>query len=809
MNRLVQDLTFAARTLGKSPGFTAVALATLALGIGANTAIFSVVNAVLLRPPPFPEPERVVAVFQTQPSEGIFTNGVSYLNYTDWVSRTHSFEELGALRMHSYTLTGHGEPSIEDAGSVTSNLFSLLHVKPMLGRALTKEDDAPGSPLVVVLGESLWRSRFGGDAAIVGKTILLDARPCEVVGVLPAAFKTPPENTPAALWVPLAQDPVFGDLQKRRAGHYLRLVGRLAPGVSIDRAQAELETVAGSLARQYPVENQGWGVRIVTLAEASVAGVKTALLVLLAAVGLVFLISCANVANLLLARSGARSREVAIRTALGAGRGRLLRQFLTESLLLGLAGGALGLALAAASLGALRGWLPADLPRAAEVRLDAPVLLFSFLASVSSAVIFGLAPALEASGANLTDALREGSLSAGESGGKRRLRSLLVIGETAFSFVLLVGASLLARSFLRLQEVSLGFDPSHVVTAGFSLPRSQYPKPEQWLTFYRELVDRLKPKPGVEGASASLPLPLYGGGLHFAFQVEGRPQDKAESDYSANYTALTEDYFRVLRVSLLQGRLLAESDAADAPKVCVVSSAFAKRFFPGESAVGRRLIFGFTHSVPREIVGVVADVKRNGLGLPSQPEMYVPFAQDPWWAAYVAIRARGDTASIGAVIRREVRALNPDLPIADIQPMTQIVYDSVALPRFRTTLLGLFGLTALLLAVIGIYGVISYSVALRTREVGIRIALGAGWGDVMRLILGQGLALTGIGLAAGLGGAILLTRFLKSLLFDVSPIDPLTYAGVALLLQGAALLACFLPARRAVRIDPSQALRCE
>ncbi len=809
MSQFGQDLRFAFRTLVKSPGFTVVALATLALGIGANTAIFSVVDAVLLRPLPFREPERLVAVFQTQAAQGIFNNGVSYLNYSDWMSQTRSFEDLGAIRMHSYTLTGRGEPAIVDAGSVTSNLFSLLHVKPLLGRTLTAEDEDPAAPLVVVLGETIWRNRFEGDMSVVGQAVLLDERPCTVVGVVPATFKTPPENPPAEMWVPLIQDPVFADLRQRRAGHYLRIVGRLRNDVPIGRAEAELATVAGNLARLYPKENEGWGVRIVPLAESLVAGVRTALLVLLGGVGLVFLIACANVANLLLVRAGARSREVAIRTALGAGRGRLLRQFLTESLLLGLAGGGLGLALAFASLKTLRAWLPADLPRVSEIQLDLRVLLFSFGASIVAAIVFGLAPALETAGTNLTDALREGSLSAGESSGRRRLRDMLVVGETAFSFILLVGAGLLGRSFLRLQDVKLGFDPSRVVTSGFSLPRSQYPRPEQWLSFYTELVGRLKAQPGFESVAASLPLPLYGGGLHFAFQVEGRPQDKAESDYSANYTALTAEYFRVLRVPLREGRLFTESDTATTPKVCIVSSAFAARFFPGESPLGRRLIFGFKESVPREIVGVVGDVKRNGLGVPSQPEMYVPFGQEPWWAAYVAIRTAGDSEQVAGVIRREVRALIPGLPIAEIQPMTRIVYDSVAQPRFRTTLLGLFGVTALLLAVIGTYGVISYSVARRTREVGIRMALGAQKGEVLRLILRQGLALTGLGLAAGIAGAMLLTRYLASLLFDISPADPATYAGVALLLLGAGCLACLLPARRAMRVDPARALRCE
>ena len=546
------------------------------------------------------------------------------------------------------------------------------------------------------------------------------------------------------------------------------------------------------------------------LAESLVAGVRTALTVLLGAVGLLFLIACVNVANLLLARSGARSREVAIRTALGAGRARLVRQLLTECLLLGVAGGALGFLAAYSGMGLLRAWLPSDLPRAAEIAIDGRVLAFSFLASLAAAAVFGLAPALQATGANLTGMLREGSLGAGESGGKRRLRDLLVLAETAVSFILLVGAGLLAKSFLRLRDVDLGFRPEHVLTAGYSLPRTQFSKPDQWVGFSTRLVERLNRLPGVEAAAAALPLPLYGGGLHFEFQIEGRaPEKAAGSDLAANYTAATPRYFAALGIPVIRGRAFSDSDAAGSPRVCIVSSAFARRYFPGEDPIGRRLVFGFTESVPREIVGVAGDVKRDGLGEASRPEMYVPFVQDPWWASYVAIRAAGDPGRLAGALREEVRALDPALPLEGVQPMTQIVAESVAQPRFRTTLLALFSVTALLLAAIGIYGVLSYSVGRRTREVGVRLALGATRGDVIRLVFRQGLGLTALGLAAGLAGALLLTRYLSSLLFEVSRWDVATYAAVAFLLLAAAALACWIPARRAMRVDPVVALRFE
>ncbi|HEY1434434.1 MAG TPA: ABC transporter permease [Thermoanaerobaculia bacterium] len=808
MSELGQDLRFGARALRKSPAFAAVALATIALGIGANTAIFSVVSAILFRPLPFPQPDALVAVFQTNPSQGIAQNGVSYPNYADWAGRARSFEDLAALRMHDYTLTGAGEPALVVAGTVTSSLFRLLRARPLAGRVLTPEDDAPGAAPVAVLGERLWRSRFGADPAVVGRPITLDGSACTIVGVLPATFKTPPEYPPAELWLALTHDPIFADLQQRRGGHYLRIYGRLGPGVRLEAAQAELATIESSLARQYPKENEGWGVALVPLAESLVGGVRRALLVLLGAVGLVFLIACANVANLLLARGSARSREVAIRQALGAGRARLVRQLLTEALLLGLAGGVLGLGVAFAGLRALRAWLPADLPRTSEIHMDGAVLLFALGTSVLAAAVFGLVPALQTSRANLSNALKDGG-AAGAGQGKRRLRGLLVVAETALSFLLLVGAGLLLRSLIRLQEVPLGFRPESVLTAGLSLPRTQYAKPEQWISFYNRLAQSLEREPGVEAAAVALPLPLSGTGLNFGFTIEGRPEAKAGSDRTANYTALTPGYFRALGVPLERGRVFTASDAAGTPRVCAISAAFARQYFGGEDPIGQRLVFGFTESVPREIVGIVGDVKRASPGAPTQPEMYVPFDQDPWWAGYVAVRVHGDPQRLASLLAARVRALDPALPISDIQPMTQIVSESIAQPRFRATLLGLFAGLALLLAVIGIYGVVSYDAGRRSREIGIRIALGARRRDVLGLVLRQGIGLTALGLAAGLAGAFALTRSVSSLLFETVPLDAATHAGVAALLLGAAVAASAIPAWRAARTDPLDALRSE
>jgi putative ABC transport system permease protein len=793
--------------LRKSPGFAAVALGTLALGIGANAAIFSVVDAVLLRPLPYGSPERLVAVYQTLPRQGVSSNGASYLNYLDF-ARARSFEGLGAVRMHDFTLTGWGEPALVVGGTVTANVFPLLRTRPLLGRGIEPSDGGASASPVAVLGEKLWRERFGADPGVLGRTVRLDEKPFTIAGVMPASFKTPPDVPPAELWTPLEQDPVFADLEQKRGGHYLTLVGRLKDGVTREAAEAELATIASTLAREYPKEDEGWGVRLVPLSESFVAGVRTALIVLLGAVGFVFLIACANVANLLLARASARSREVAIRSALGASRADLIRQFLVESLLLGLLGGALGLALAASTAGALRAWLPAGLPRIGEVGIDARVLAFGLAASLVAAIVFGIAPAVGAADRRLWGWLRDGAAGAGEGRGKRRLRGALVVAETALSFVLLVGAGLLARSFVRLQHVPLGFNPDRVLTAGMSLPRSQYAHPDEWRSFYTSLVGRLESAPGVEAVAASLPLPLYGGGLNFAFRIEGR-EETPGNDLTANYTALTPGYFRVLQIPLVRGRFPDARDSADAARVCAVSAAFAKRYFPGQDPIGRRLIFGFKEPVPREIVGIVADVKRDGRGAESRPEMYVPFAQEPWWAAYVVLRTAGDPAHLSGVVRAEVRALDPGLPIESVQPMTEMVADSVAQPRFRTTLLSLFGVVALLLALVGTYGVLSYSVGSRTREVGIRVALGAERGDVLRLVVAEGLSLTGVGLAAGILGAVLLTRFLSTLLFDVGRFDPATYAAVAAALIVAGLLACWVPARRATRVDPVRALRSE
>ncbi|HEX4440746.1 MAG TPA: ABC transporter permease [Thermoanaerobaculia bacterium] len=809
MSYLTQDIRYAVRALRRTPGFTFVALATLAVGIGANTAIFSVVDAVLLRPLPYAQPDRLVRVFQTLPKQGIEQAGASFPNYADWAERTRSFEDIGAVRLHDYTLTERGEPALVVAGTVTSSVFRVLRARPILGRTLVASDDAPGAAPVAVLTEKLWRQRFAGDPRAIGRTVTLDRRPFTVVGVMPAAFTTPPEVPVPELWTPLSQDPVFADLRGRRGGHYLTLVARLANGRTLGEAQAELAGIAASLEKQYPKENEGWGVRLVPLAESLVSGFRTALLVLLGAVALVFVIGCANIANLLLARSASRSREVAIRTALGAGRARLARQFLTECLVLSLTGGALGVALAYAGMGALRRMLPSDLPRTGEIALDARVLLFSLAASVLGALVFGLVPALQTASSGLSATLREGSAGAGESRRRRRLRSVLVVAETALSFVLLVGAGLLARSFLRLRDTPLGFDPSGVLTAGMSLPRSQYDKPAQWTGFYSSLVERLRGEPGVESVAAALPLPLMGAGLNFSFHVDGRPLPPGETEPSANYTALTTDYFKALRIPLLRGRLFSDADAADRPKVCVVSAELARRYFPKEDPIGQRLVFGFADPVSREIVGVVGDVKRDGLGVVSRPEMYVPFVQEPWWAAYLVVRTSGDPAALAPAVRAHVRALDATLPIEDIAPMTRTVYDSAAQPRFRTTLLGLFGGAALLLAALGIYGVVSYGVGRRTRELGIRVALGAQRGDVLRMILGEGLLLSAIGLAAGLAGAVVLTRYLASLLFEVGRLDPATYAAVAAVLLAVSLLAGLLPARRATRVDPVTALRQE
>jgi predicted permease len=808
LDTLWQDICYGARMLRKSPGFTTVAVLTLALGIGANTAIFSVVDAVLLRPLPYADAERLVIAYQDAPQMGVKKTGISYPNFRDWERETHGFDELVAMRTSQFALSGTGEATNVIAGAVTSGYFPLFRVAPILGRTFEPRDDAPGAAGVAVLSERLWRSQFGSDPSLVGKTIQLEQRPFTVIGIVPGNFRPEIPDSRALLWVPLLQDAIAQQLYQRRGGHYLHAAGRLKAGVTLAQAQSELESIEEALQIQFPNANKGWGARVISMQEDLTGNFRLALLVLLGAVGLVFLIACANVASLQMIRSTARQREIAIRAALGAGRIRLLQQFLTESILIGIAGGAAGLLAAFLLARGFVSWLPADLPRISEIHVNAEVLAFGLALAILAGIILGLAPAWRPSGRRFSDALQAGTRSAGEDTKRRALRSALVVAETTLAVVLLLGSGLLLRSFDRLANSDPGFNPFHLLTAGVSLDYTQYAAPQKLIAFYNQVTDRMQAMPGARESAVAVPLPLASGYINLGFQVEGRPRLAQSQEPTANFVMVSPNYFHVMQIPLLGGREFSKMDSASAPKVCIVSRTVARTAFGNKDPIGKRIEIGYPESAAREIVGIVGDVKDMSLASSGTGQLYVPFVQNPLGGIGVAIRAQGDAAQLSSTVRSEFRAIDPSLPV-EMEPMNEAIDQSIMEPRFRATLLGLFGAMALLLAAIGIYGIISYNTGLRTREIGIRVALGAQRRDVLRLIVSQVLLLAASGVALGVVASFGLTRYLKSLLFHVSTLDAWTYAGVSALMIAVALAACYVPARRAMRVDPMVALRYE
>jgi putative ABC transport system permease protein len=819
LETLWQDVRFALRMLRKNPGFSAVAILTLALGIGANTAIFSVVYAVLLKPLPYPKSEQLVNVFQAKPSENIPRAVWASLTLEELRAQNKVFSGVAGVARHQLTLTGRGDPTVVNTNVVTPELFALLGTKPIAGRGLLPEDGKNGAAPVVVLGEEAWRGLFDADPNVVGTSIGLDKKSFTIVGIMPSSFRFPAVTANQQVWIPVAQDPLFSPFMSSRRRHFLGVIGRLKPGVSQTEAQADLDAVGASLAKEFPAENSGWESHAEPLQQVIVGSSRSALLVLLGAVGLVLLIACANIANLLLSRATSRTREMAVRTALGAGRMRIVRQLLSETAVLGLFGGAAGVAIAYWGVQALSLLLPPPasafvspiLPEVNTIRVDNFVLGFALLLSAFASFAFGLAPALFASNSNLQTSLREGEGRSGESGGRRRARSILAAAEIALAMVLLVSAGLLLRSFTKLTSVNPGYEAKHVLKADVSLPRFQYSTPQQWSTFSDQLMTRIKAEPGLQNSAMVVPAPMISAGVELNFEIVGTPPPSAGSSRSANYVSVTPDYFHVLGIPLLAGRYFNDRDAMSAPRVTVISQAMAKTYFPNESPIGKHLVFAFRPDpgVDREIVGVVGDIRDVALSQKPGPMMYVPFAQAPFWGGAVIVKSSLSASEVTAAIRRDVRALDPDLPVTDVEDLSALVDASAAQPKFRTSLLGIFAAIALILAVTGIFGVISYSVSRRTHEIGIRVALGASRAAILKMILRETLMLTFTGLAIGIPCALAASRLVANLLYGVSPSDPATVAAVALILTSVAVLAGYIPARQAMQVDPMVALRHE
>jgi len=805
MEELLRDIRHGARMLAASPGFTIVAILALALGIGANTAIFTVVNAVLLRPLPFEDAERLVQIWGSSPSKGVPFHNVFHSDACEWRKQSQSFQTMSAGEPGSMNLVMGEEPERLQTWRVNANFLPMLGVKLHRGRSFSAEEDRPGAPPVVVMAYPLWQRRFGSDAGILGKTILLDGTPSTVIGILPANFQF--AGRTVDLFAPLAATEARGG----PTDFTVTVFARLKPGISIEQAQTEMTTVGRRLQQfqhSLGVFPRVWGLR-----DFVVRDIKQSLLVLLVAVGLVLLIACANVANLLLARAGMRQRELALRTALGASRFRIIRQLLTESAMLGLAGGMAGIGLAYAGVRSLLAIIPDRYPLLSEASIDGRVLVFTLVVSLATGIVFGLAPALASSRSRaLNNALKEGARGSGESISRARLRSTLVVSEVALALVLLIGAGLMIRSFVELTKVNPGFNPKGVLTASINLPRSRYPKAGQRIEFFRKLFTELRSLPGVQAAGASTSLPLTQHNQGTGLIIEGQPVPPPDDIPIVWFRIVNSDYFRAMEIPLIRGRLFNEQDQAG-PPVALVNETLARRHFPGQDAVGKR----FTNGVPRPgtpvswitIVGVVGDLHHMGLEERPDAEVFWPYQQLAPGSVSVAVRTNSDPEQFASQLRKAVGTIDKDQPVSQIRGMEDILNRSIAPQRLSVILLGIFAALALTLAAVGIYGVISFSVTRRTREIGVRMTLGARARDVIMMVVGQALLLAVVGVAIGLGAAFVLTRLMGSLLFGVSATDPLVLAGVSVLLVAVAVLASYLPARRAAGVDPLEALRYE
>jgi putative ABC transport system permease protein len=818
MNGLLQDLRYGLRMWIKNPVFTAVAIFTLALGIGANSAIFSVINAILFRELPYEKPEQLVLLWGNNPRAQLATREVpnSAGNFISWREQSQVFSGLAAFRAWPFIVTGGNNPERIWGARVSGNLFQLLGIKPILGRDFLPEEDAAGGAPVVMISHSLWQRRFGSDPGVIGKDMQVDGKSYMITGVTPPGFGFPeatgmpallrfPEHTD--LWMPLA----LTDKEKVNRGTLnLAVIGRLKPSVTVQQAQAEMSNIVSRLAQQYE-SNKDLHVSVSPLHEQMVRQSRATLYVLLAAVGFVLLIACANVANLLLARAAARQREVALRVALGAKRSRLVRQLLTESLMLSLTGGVLGLLIGIAGYSVLVALSPPGLLYTKDIGLDLRVVAFTVILSIVTGIIFGLVPALQASKTNLQGVLKESGRSSTGSRSRNRFRSLLVVSEVALALMLLIGAGLLINSFVRLQKANLGFNPQNMLTMEIMLPflpPSPYAEDEQRMSgFFTSALERIATLPGVTAASATTSLPLNGGVQSARFTARELPPPPPGQEPGAQYATITPDYFRAIEVPLLRGRVFNNQDTATSPPVIIINETCARSLWPNEDAVGKHLSIGFEQSVTREIVGVVGDTKQSDIDIAVKPAMYLPHLQSPTPLMTLVVRTSSDPANLNAAVRNQIASVDKDVPVSNMITMEQVVSTSMAPRSFNMVLLSIFAVAALILAIVGIYGVLSYSVTQRTHELSLRMALGAQRNDVLKLVLSQGMKLIVIGVIIGLVGAFILMRLISSLLFGVNPSDPLTFGLIAGLLSVVALVACYFPARRATKVDPIMALR--
>jgi putative ABC transport system permease protein len=809
LTELVQDLRYGVRTLIKAPGFALVAILTLALGIGANSAIFSFVDGALLKPLPYPEPERIVQVWEKRPDGG--NNVVSADNFLDWQSQSSAFEAIVATSGGSMTMTGRGDPVQLRAGRVSVGYFRVWGINPALGRTFAPDEDQPGKDRVVVLSHRLWTTQFGGDPGIVGRAITLNGEPYAVIGVMPAGSAF--DRVFSQMWRPLA----FKASERTRDFHWLGVIARLERDVPIDRAKKEMDAIGARISKDFPDSNKNWGVSIVRYMDVVVGPqLRSSLYVLLAAVGMLLLIGCANMANLVLARGTTREREVAVRAALGAGRGRLVRQFLAENVLLAGLGGVAGLALGYGLMRWLKYMLPPFfLPSAVRVDMDLRVLAFTFVLAILTGVVFGLMPALHATKPDLAAAMKEGGRGSAGDSGRRRLRGALVVIEVALAFVLLAGGSLLVRSFFQMMRVELGFDPTNVLTMRLPIASDKFENPDDLRTYVREIVGRVRTVPGVLGTTATDSLPLEGFSNGMPFQIAGRAVVDRANRPGGGFKMVQADYFRVLGIKIVKGRGFTDRDVKGALPVMVINQTLATRFFPDQDPIGQHILVQdivpgkpqLGPEIPWEVVGLIADERTSSLDGTNRAGMYVPIEQSPTFFVNLIVRAGVEPATLTRSIREAMREVDKNQAVSDVRTLEQMKSESTASTRLRTTLLAVFAGLAVLLSAVGIYGVISYTVAQRTHEIGVRAALGASTGALLGMVVRSGMLLTGIGLVLGVAGALALTRLLGTLLFGVGARDPLTLAGAAVLLASVALLACYIPARRAARVDPLVALR--